>query len=446
MRTTILIAVILLTSCAVGPNFKSPEISVPDHFRSVADSSQTGDLSRWWMRFGDERLNVLEERAIAGNINLASAIKSIEIARLNAATARATALPSIGLSASAGAKYNYDTKIAQSYSVTPTISWDIDLWGKLKRGAEAAGANFTATEYETAAVLQTLTADVAVTYFDALAYQEALAIARDTYTSRSRSTLLMDSMYYYGSISEVDLAQSRASLATAGAAVEQYQRALEQSLLALNLLMGENPTPIELGVLSASTPQIPAGLPSSLLERRPDVQQAYYGVKQANAMIGVAIANRLPSISITADGGLATSIVMDVATSRPLAWSGAAGVIAPILNWGTLKRAEKVARIQTEQALLAYEQSVIGAINEVEQALVAVSTYERELGESIKMVTSSAKAADLTAALYQSGSSSYLDLLDADRTLLSARMQYVQTVNSLISSHVTLCKALGGGW
>lgn len=438
----------LLVGCAVGPNFRSPALEVPQSYTTKAsDSSATGDISQWWRTFNDPTLDSLIDQAIAGNKNLASAIKNIELARLEVATAKAAALPSIGLGATAGYKYAPDTKVVQSYSVGPTIAWDIDLWGKVRREAEAAGASFHATEWQSVAIMQTLAANVATTYFTALSYRDALEVARSTYRSREMSQQLMDSMFYYGSISEVSLAQSRASMATAGAMVEQYSRSLGQTILALNLLLGENPRHIDLtSKLQPAMIDIPVGLPSALLERRPDVIESYYAVQQANAMIGVAVAARLPSISLTGSGGLVTTIVQDAATGRPVGWSAAASLVAPILNWGTLKRNERAARIRTEQALLAYEESMLQAINDVEQALIAVSTYKDEVGQSALMVSSSQTAAALTSELYRSGSSSYLDVLDADRTLLSAQLQYIETTANLLSNYVTLYKALGGGF
>lgn len=446
MRKFIILAILFVSGCAVGPKFRSPKVVLPEAYTYSMDTTAIGDLSAWWTNFDDPMLDTLMQQAFRGNKNLASAVKNIEIARLKIASARSAALPSIGLSASADVSYNPTDKITQEYSVTPTISWDIDIWGKIRRQIEAAGASFHATEYEVYAIVQTLAADVATTYFTALSSKEALRIAENTYASRQGSQVLMDSMYKYGYISEVDLSQSRASMATAGATVEQYRRALEQSVLALNLLMGENSTPITIGEIQPIELTIPTGLPSALLERRPDVMQAYYGVKQANALIGVAVANRLPSLSLTGDGGFVKTIVDGASSGRPVAWSGVAQVIAPILNWGTLRRNEKTARVQTEQAVIGYEQSMLNAINEVEQSLVAIDTYGYEVTQSAVMVSSSQVADDLTRELYRSGSSSYLDVLDADRTLLSAQLQYVQTVNNRLGSYITLYKALGGGW
>lgn len=442
----VIILVIMLSGCAVGPRFKSPEVVVPENYISTVSSENYGDISCWWRVFGSSQLDSLIGAALENNKNLASAVKNIEIARLNIASARAEALPSISLDGSAAVKYSYQTKIVQSYSAMPSVSWDIDLWGKIRKQVEAAGASFSATEAETAAIVQTLVSDVASTYFTAISYRNLLNIAQSTYASRESSLNLMDSMYYYGAISAVDLEQSRASLATAGATLEQYKRSYDQSILALNLLLGENPHEVHLRMLPQVNIKIKPGLPSSLLERRPDVMKAYFMVKQANAMVGVTIADRLPSLTLTGDAGFITSIVKDVSTARPVGWSAAAGLVAPILNWGTLRRNAKIAKIETEQAVLAYEEAVLTAINDVEQALVAVDTYNKEVVQSEQMVIASNKAQRLTAELYKSGSTSYLDLLDADRTLFSAQQQYVQTLNAQILSYVTLYKALGGGW
>lgn len=446
MKNIIILASVLLTGCAVGPNFRAPKADVPQSYTNALDTTAVDSIRSWWTNFNDPMLDTLISRAIRGNKNLAAAVKNIEVARLSVASAKSEALPSIGLDLSGQAKYTYQTKTVQQYSIMPAITWDIDIWGKIRREVEAAGAAFRATEYQTAAVMQTLVSDVAVTYFSALSYNNLLGVARQTYMNRLNSLRLMDSMYRYGAISDLEVQQAKASLMAAGTAVDQYTRALSQSTLALNLLMGENPTKLELGTLSPVVLDIPVGLPSSLLERRPDVMQAYYGVQQANAMIGVAVANRLPSLSLTGQGGVATTIINDIATGKPLSWSAAAGIVAPLLNWGTLRRNEKIARIKTEQAVLGYEQAVLKSINQVEQALVAVSTTNDELEQSGQMVESSRKAENLTSQLYRVGEVSYLDQLDADRTLFSAQIQQIELINSQMANYVTLYKALGGGW
>lgn len=442
MKKILLIA-LMLTGCTVGQNFKSPKVELPTSYVNATDTTSTEISTPWWQNFKDPILDSLMSIALTNNKNLATSVKNIEIARLNILNSRAQAYPSLSLEGSAAASYDYQTKIAQNYTLKPTISWEIDLWGKIRRQTEAAGANFKATQYETAAVAQSLKSQFATTYFTALSSKMALQIAQETYRSRAHTTQLMDSMYRYGAISELELQQARTSTSTAAIAVEQYDRQLRQAVLSLNLLMGRNSEPITLGDLRVAEIDIPVGLPSSLLEKRPDVMQAYYGVQKANAMVGVATANRLPALSLTADGGLASSIVNDIATVRPVAWSAAASLIAPILSWGTLRRAEQIAKIETQQALLAYEESVIKAINEVEQALVAVQTYNREVEKCRAMVESSQKSQQLTVELYKVGEKSYLDMLDAERTLLSTQLQYVQTIMMQIDGYITLYTALG---
>lgn len=444
---------VLMTGCMVGPNFKSPQVKLPsayiyqDSLSAAEYAAQVVD-ARWWQSFGDRTLDSLVEVAIKGNRNLAVTLSNIEQARLKAQSARAELLPTLSLAANASASYTYMGKVNQQYSLMPQVQWDLDLFGKIRRMAEAANANYLATEYGYRAALISLVSEVATTYFSLLQYDRSLEIAEATYASRRESMSMMDSMFCYGMSSAVDLEQARASTATAKAAVEQYQRAVRQTALAMNLLLGENPQKVLRGKLydQVADIEIPVGLPSSLLERRPDVMQAYYTVAAANASIGVAVANRLPSISLTGEGGLLASFVRDVSSGKPLAWSATAGLVQPLLNWGNNKRAVKIAQEQTKVATLEYEQSVLSAINEVEQALVAIDTYKRQLNSLHEIVLSSSHAQFLTGELYKSGVASYLDVLDADRTLFNAQTSYTQAVQSYLASYVSLYKALGGGW
>lgn len=444
MRRLILGIAFMVGGCAVGPNFRSPTVELEPRYVNSVDTALSADLARWWRSMGDATLDSLMQRAFANNRDLRSAVKSVEIARLGIASAKALALPSLTLGADVGAKQG--VPVTGSYTVMPTISWEVDLWGKIRRQAEAAGADFHVSEYQAAAIMQNLAAEVATTYFSTCSYRDALHVATTTYLSRLRSQTLMDSMFRYGAISEVDLKQAFASTATANAAVEQYSRAYKSALLSLNLLLGDYPNDVILSDTPPTLTPIGAGVPSSLLERRADVMQAYFGLQKANAMIGVAIAERLPSISLTGSGGLAASIINDAATGRPLAWSASASLLAPILNWGTLKRNERIARIETEQALLAYEQSVLTAISDVETALVAVDTYNGQVRSLASVVEASSRAQMLSDALYRAGEASYLDVLDADRSLFSAELSYIDAVNNRISAYITLYKALGGGW
>lgn len=450
-KLTLIILPVIMIGCVVGPNFKNPPVETPPKFAYdtlvKADSNAVISI-QWWESFGDTILTQLIDTAIKNNKNLAIALSNVEQARLKAKSVKAEMLPTFGINIGASYNYQYNTKLTQQYSAMLSVSWDIDLFGKLKRMSEASQNQYFASEFGRQATQLALTAEVATTYFSLLQYQSNLEISQQTYKTRAESTIMMDSMFFYGAISQVDLEQAKASTQTAKVAVEQYDRAVKQTMLALNLLLGQNPDKFQTGQLPDSVKvfEIPVGLPSSLLERRPDVMQAFYLVAAANANIGVAIANRLPSLSLTGQGGLLSIFERDLTSGMPIGWSATGSLVQPLLNWGNNKRAVEIAREQTKVATLNYQQTALNAINEVEQALIAIDTYKRQLIAAKQLMTSAKTAQYLTKELYTNGSQSYLDLLDADRTLFSAQAQYWETAQNYMSAYVSLYKALGGGW
>lgn len=442
-------SLILMASCAVGPDFKSPQLNLPDTF--VYDSLTKGDLedyTGWWRSFGDLTLDGLIRMALDSNKNLSVAVLNVEQARIQARSAKMSILPTLSVNASADLDFTMERKLTQQYNAGLGLSWDLDLFGKIRRMAEGARYDYYATEWGSRAVKLALIAEVANNYFSLQEYRQNLAIARQTYASRSSSAALIDSMFHYGATSLVDLEQARASQASAAAAVEQYERACLQSELTLDLLLSQNPGSVEIGMVSPAmtVPDIPAGLPSTLLERRPDVMQSYFEAASANAAIGVAIANRLPSVSLTGQGGLVSEEVRGISSGKPIGWSATGNLLAPILNWGNNKRAVDLARSRSQEAVLNYQQTALTALSEVEQALVAVNTYKSQIEEQVQLLKSSQTAQQLTQELYKAGAVNYLNLLDADRTLFSAELAYWQTVSQYRSACVTLYKALGGGW
>lgn len=451
MKKIIFLLPILMYSCVVGPNFKSPEVKTPQKYiyDSLTKADTTSSITlNWWANFGDTTLSQLIRMAIDSNKNLAIAASKVEQARLKARSAKMENLPKLNFSLGADLDYVYSTKLSQQYSAMIGITWDIDLFGKYARMSEAAINSYFATEYGRRAAQLALSAEVATNYFALLQYKKSYEIASHTYKSRYESLILMDSMYKYGMISLVDLEQARASTMTAKTSQEQYDRAVKQTMLAINLLLSD--TPKEVAVSDVYDHEIalkvPVGLPSSLLERRPDVMQAYYNAASANANIGVAIANRLPSLSLTGQGGILASLERNTTSGMPIGWSAAGSLLQPILNWGNNKRAVDIARQETLAANLNYQQTALNALNETELALVAVDTYNRELMAQKTVLDASLKAKSLTQELYKTGSASYLDLLDADRTLFQAQTLYWQTMQNYLSAYVSLYKALGGGW
>lgn len=440
-----------IVGCVVGPRFSSPKIDSPPSY-IYGDSMNVDTLvgMQWWHSFGDPTLDSLIERAMDSSLNLRQVATRVQQSRLKMLSARAALWPTLALDASASFKGGSNSKPTSGYSASLAIGWDLDFWGRSRLLADAASSTYRATEADYSAVMLSLCAQVATTYFSILQYEQSLNIATSTYASRIESLKLMDSMYFYGMTSGVDLQQAEASAYVARSAVEQYRRAAHQSLLALNVLLSENPTPMLHPPFSRTNVEfpdapccIPEGLPSDLLERRPDIIQAYWQYKAAFDQIGVAVANRLPSISIGGSGGIAGAFTGGIV---PLAWSTLGSLAMPILNWGTNKRNVEIARQGALAAQLGYRSAMISALSEVEQALVAIRTYELELQSAEQALQASEIAQKLTQELYNSGTVAYLDVLDADRTLFSAQITYAETHQAYLSSFVALYKALGGGY
>lgn len=448
----VLAAVLTLTGCAVGPKFRSPEVSVPQAYLydSVAARGDTVVNLRWWENFGDPQLTGLIEVALDSNRNLAVAASRIEVARLQLKMARAELGPSVGLSLQGGATYTKPTGIVQQYAVEPTIRWEIDLFGKLRRAAESARAQMLATEQDYRGMRLSLAAEVATTYFNLLQYDMALEVSRETYLLRRAGQDIIDSLFYYGMSSAVDLEQARSLTATAAASIPQYERAKVQAQMALNALLGENPRPIEVDgnrLLMAMTPeQVPAGLPSSLLDRRPDIRAAYYGVASATAEVGVAVANRYPSVMLTGEGGLLSSTLKGLFHGNPFGWSASLSIAEPLFAWGKNKRAVEIAREADKQAVLNYEQAVITALGEVEGSLEGVETYRMQVERYRELLEATRATQMMTQELYRAGSNTYLDVLDAERELFSTQIGFSQVLAAQLAEYVALYKALGGGW
>ena len=292
MKTKIIIAALLLAACT--PKFYPPQVSTPENYIYGAGfaSDTTGISERWWELFGDTTLNALVERALVNNRDLEAAVARVEEARANLKSTRAQYLPQIGIGASAEGEYTPQTKIVQSYAVEPTLSWELSLFGALRNAKRAAKAEIASTEWALAGVRLSLAAEVATTYFTLLEYERDLSIARQTLRLRRESAALIDSMFRYGMSDGVALEQARSLVYTAEADIPQYGRAVEQTWLSMGILLGETPSRAQLSgaglhLLTDYRPaEIPVGLPSELLKRRPDIREAHFDMLQAAAQAG----------------------------------------------------------------------------------------------------------------------------------------------------------------
>lgn len=407
---------------------------------------------RWWEYFGDTTLNRLEEMAIAGNLDLAAAASRVEAARKSLPIARAAHLPEVSFEASASGGHEPEEGSTERYEVTPTLSWEISLFGALRYADHAARAGIGASEWAFRGVVLSLTAQVAITYFTLLKYERGLEIAERTCELRRESAALIDSMFRYGMASGVSRDQSRSLVYTAAADVEQYRRSVDQTVSALAVLLGETPRKIDLQGWSARLDrdrlpdEVPVGLPSDLLTRRPDVVEAMYKADQAAARVGLARAERFPTITLTGSGGLFSSSLKGLTTGDPWGWSVGGSLMQPIFAFGKLKRQEQVARENYYEAVFGYRQALLQALSDVESALVGLTSGRSQL-EQIRMLAAvDEDAARKTRALYRSGMAAYLDVIDAERSWYASELNLSELVAQQYIDYVVLFKALGGGW
>ncbi len=453
-RILLTLAAVAIGCAACTPKLYAPDPVIPPHYL-LAGAAGEGAASAgcdWWRIFDDPALDTLIRYALRHNRNLAQAVSRLEVAREQLATARAAYLPQIGIGVSAGADYNAEEKIVQAYAVKPELSWEISLFGALRSATEAARAQILSSEWALRGVMLSLSAEVATAYFTLGRYERDLAIARESHRLRQESAALIDSMFRYGMSDGVALEQARSLVYTAAADISNYRRAVVETRLTLAVLSGENPRPADTcslcgsGSLGRLPDGVPVGLPSDLLHRRPDVMEAYYTMQQAAAAVGTARSARFPSIALTGTGGVASTAVEDLVQGKPWVWSAAASLSQPLFAFGRLRRNERIARERYRQQALAYEQSILGALSEVERSLSDIETYRRQTADTERLMETDERIAQMTRALFRSGLSDYLDVIDAERSRYQSQMEYVDLAAQERISYVNLIKALGGGW
>lgn len=453
-----------LSGCTVlGPAYQRPEVpELPAFAAATSDSSPgTAELSNtWWKAFADGELDALVERALENNSDLRIALARVEEARALAGVARSLRLPEIGvaagssrsgLSEAAGETGPGGPDEVERHQVAATFAWEIDVWGRLRRQTRAAEADLLATEYGAQAVRTALVAAVTGSYFDLRTLERQLQIARDTMTSRGEALELQDLRLESGVISEFEVSQARAELAAARSTVPQFEQAVQEARGRLALLTGDVATG---GRSSSSTdlsaqvlpPAVPAGLPSSLLERRPDVAAAEQALVAANARIGVAKAAYFPTLSLTAAGGSASREFSDLFSSNASIWNVAANLVGPLFNAGRTGRQVAAARAREVQALENYRQLVRSAFVDVQDALSAQRTGAARREALADQAAALADAYRLAQLRYDAGSSSYLEVLDAQRSLFRAQLDLVAAQSGELQAAVRLFQSLGGGF
>ena len=446
------LAALVLSGCAVGPDFKDPVVDSPDAFRtSLMPTDPTTDL-KWWELFDDPVLTTLVTTALENNRDLKIAVSRIEQARATVGFTRADQFPRLDGQAGAftgnysGGSRSTDTN--SSVYLDAPLTWEIDFWGKYRRATEAARAELMASDYGLKTIQISLIADVAATYYLLLDYHQRLAVSRSTLESRLKSLEIIEQRFDKGIIAEIDVNQAQIQKETAQAAIPLYERAIAQTENRLGILLGRLPVAIRTARDLAAQrvpPKIPVGLPSDLLQQRPDILQAQYQLKAQTENIGVAQALRLPSISLTGTLGVASTEIGSI-TSEGGVWSISGQILAPIIDFGKNKRRVEIEEEKTRQALYQYESTVLNAFREVEDALVAIATFRDELSATDRQQKAAKNANSLSKERYDKGVTSYLEVLDTERTLFSVELQLSELQQQYLGAYVTLYKALGGGW
>ncbi len=450
-KLTNILLPLLLLGCS--PLLPLPTFEVEQSYNAdVNPTSQSCDVQlRWWESFESTLLDSLIEKALIKNRDLAASAASVESSRAYISVAKAEFLPSFSFDVEAES-YRINGVTTNEYKAAPALSWELSLFGAMRDARRGAVAKYLSEEWGYRAAHLSLTSQVATSLFTLAGYECCLVIAQRSYELRVEATALVDSMHRYGMSSGIALQQAKSLVYSAQSEVSKYQRAVGQSRSALGVLLGEAvqesfSTEELIGLLAGELPmEVAPGLPSELLERRPDVMESYFKMGEAAANVGVQRAQRFPSISLTADGGFVTETLKDLSSAKPFGWSVAGDLTQPIFNFGALKRKEQMAYEQYRAAMLDYEQSFLVAVSEVENALIDISTYRQESVSAHELVEANAKIAEATSALYRSGLGDYLSVIDAERELYSSQIECVELIAQQYINYISLCKALGGGF
>lgn len=443
---------LLLSGCAVGPDYLVPRLALPASWSSSGAETpvRPAELARWWERLGDQELNALVEEAVAGNLDVASAKAAVREARASERQTRASLLPSVDGSSSAS-RQKSQGEVGNQFKGGFDASWELDLFGGNARSAEAARYATQAADEELRATLLTLVGDVASNYVAARGYQARMALARQTATSQRETAELTRKKFEAGSASAVDVSNAEGQAASTEANLPDLTTAYAEAVHRLAVLTGRAPAELDArlnkrGPIPRPRKPVPTGLPADLLVNRPDVREAERQYAQATAKIGVAAANRYPSVSLSGALDTTASKVGDLGKSSSISWSFGPSLSVPIFNGGELAAAQEVAEASRDQYFVAYKAAVLGALEDVENAIVA---YRQERVKNTKLAASAQsyrRAAELARSLYESGSSSFLDVLDAERSLYSAEDSLLTSTVAIADNYITLNKALGGGW
>jgi NodT family efflux transporter outer membrane factor (OMF) lipoprotein len=466
LLSAITVAAGLLSSCAVGPNYARPAVPVPLSFRApdplpAPQAASLADL-KWFEIFKDEQLQGLTRTALEHNYDLRDAVARVEQARANLGITRSNQFPQANANGDIDfARLSRDGSLPLPASFVPSqnrnwgqaslnlLSFEVDLWGRLRRSTEAARANLLNAEDNRKAVVTTLVSDVATDYFDLLQLDYELEISKRTLDTRRDSLRLVQQRQDGGVATLLDLRQAEQLVSSAAQTIPTLQQEIEQTENQISLLVGRNPQSVVRGrkfTEQEMPPEVPAGMPSALLERRPDIRAAEQALIAANANIGVAKAAYFPQLSLSGLVGGQSTQLASLFNGPHSTWSFVPQVSQPIFSAGRLKSSVKLAQAERDSALIQYEKTIQTAFTEVSDALIAHQRTHESRIEQEKLVAALQDRTRLAYVRYRGGVDTQLNALDADRDLFQAELSLAQIHLGELLSVVQLYKALGGGW
>ncbi len=454
----VLVVLILLAGCAVGPDYKRPELAVPGSYRyEVKDASDTAN-TEWWHQFGDPVLDELIDEALANNKNVKISAAKVEQAAGVLIQTRSPIFPQLNYSGAAERQRiteygatplsSLTQNPATAYQVLGSASWEIDLWGRIRRLTESAQANLLVSDYAKKGVVLSLVASVASSYLQLRGLDEQLRVSQKTLKAYAETVRLFELQHKYGVVSRMNVEQARSQYETAAAQIPGIESQIAQTENAISILLGRNPGPIERGksITELSIPAVPSGVPSQVLERRPDILQAEQQLVAANAQIGAARALYFPTITLTGSYGQASTDLSDLFKGAARTWSYGGSITGPIFAGGAIYGQNIQAEAGQKAALIGYQAAVQSAFSDVENALVSNQKLVVQLQAQERLVRANQEYSKLAWLQYKGGYVPYSTVLQAEQQLFPSELTLAQTRTAMFSSLVSIYQAMGGGW
>jgi outer membrane protein, multidrug efflux system len=466
MALTVLFFLFSLTGCMVGPNFQRPQEQVPAQWSGPLPpppprplTREEKELASWWTVFDDRILTSLIDRALRSNLDLKLAEARIRQARAARGIAASGLGPTLDATGSysrnqlSGSSSGVDSSgpVTNQYQAGFDASWELDFFGGIRRGVEAADADIQAAVENRRDVLVTLTAEVALNYINLRTFQRRIAIARQNLEAQEHSADLTRQRFQFGFVSGLDVANADAQVATTASVIPLLEAQARQSIYNLGVLLGQEPAALlqelspELSI-PVAPPSAPVGVPSDLLRRRPDIRRAEAEIHSATAQIGVATADLFPKFFLLGSGGYQATTFSSWFEPASLFWSLGPSVSWPVFDTGRIRSNIEEQKALAEQSVIVYRQTVLAALQETENALIASVKEQEHRKALVDAVAANRKAVELATKLYAEGQTDFLNVLDAQRSLYATEDSLVQSNGTVSTNLVALYKALGGGW